>query len=137
MDLFYLNNEELLKKCKENDILMTAYSPLGSPARPDHYKAIDDRILMDDQVVIKIAENHGKTAAQILIRFALERGVVVIPKSVTPSRIRSNFDVFDFKLSQVDMENLMSLQNSYSVRYCKGNTLSHHPYFPYIDNYTE
>jgi len=73
------------------------------PAKPE------DPQLMDEPKVVKIAEKHGKTPAQILIRYQAQRGVAVIPKSVTKSRIISNFDVFNFELSDEDIEEIDSI----------------------------
>ena len=58
-----------------------------------------------------VAEAHGKTAAQALIRWHIQLGNIVIPKSVTPERIVSNFDVFDFELSEQDLASISSLDN--------------------------
>ena len=55
-------------------------------------------------VVKEVAARHGKTPAQVLIRWCMEKGVIPLPKSVTPSRIEENFDVFDFTLSARDVE---------------------------------
>jgi diketogulonate reductase-like aldo/keto reductase len=73
-------------------ILTEAWSPLGQGLE------------LDDPVIVAIAEEHSKTPAQTIIRWHLQLGNVVIPKSVTPSRIAENFDVFDFELSEAQMQ---------------------------------
>jgi 2,5-diketo-D-gluconate reductase A len=65
--------------------------------------------LLQDRVITSLAEKYGKTPAQIVIRWHLELGNVVIPKSVTPARIRENFDVFDIDLDSEDVEAISSL----------------------------
>jgi 2,5-diketo-D-gluconate reductase A len=67
--------------------------------------------LLENPTITRIAEAHSKTAAQVLIRWHLQLGNIVIPKSVNPERIVSNFDVFDFELSDRDMASISSLEN--------------------------
>lgn len=73
------------------------------------FRPIDTPDLLNDPVVKRIATKHNKTAAQVLLRFMNQKGVAVIPKSVTPSRIRENFDIFSFSLDSDDLRELEKL----------------------------
>lgn len=88
----FLQQPELITYCHEHDIAVEAYSPLA------HARA------MDNQAIRKIAEKHRKSYAQIMLRWCVEQDLIVLPKSVTPSRIKENIDIFDFKLDDEDME---------------------------------
>ncbi|MGW8438077.1 aldo/keto reductase [Nocardiopsis sp. NPDC055551] len=81
----------------EHNIVTEAWSPLGSGR------------LLDHPLIVEIARELGRTTAQILLRWHIQLGNVVIPKSVTPERIRSNFEVFDFELSREAMERIEGL----------------------------
>ncbi|MCZ4119155.1 aldo/keto reductase [Streptomyces sp. H39-S7] len=82
----------------EHGIATEAWSPLGQ-----------GKGLLDEPVIGTIAERHGRTAAQVVLRWHLQLGNVVIPKSVTPSRIKENIDVFDFELTDADLTALAGL----------------------------
>lgn len=97
----YLNQNKLREHHKALGVVLTAYSPLGSPDRP--WAKADDPKLLDEPKLKTIADKYKKEPAQILIRYQIEKGNVVIPKSVTKSRIISNADVFDFKLAAEDI----------------------------------
>ena len=84
--------------CRKHSILLEAYSPLGS-----------GRIFQVPQMQA-IAKKYGKSIAQICVRWSLERGYVPLPKSVTPQRIKENADVFDFELSQQDVQTIADLK---------------------------
>ncbi|MER5897647.1 aldo/keto reductase [Streptomyces sp. NPDC001876] len=92
-----LQQEELRTLHAEHGIATEAWSPLAQGA------------LLDDSALVAIAERHGKSPAQVVLRWHLQLGNVVIPKSVTPARIRENIDVFDFTLSSADMEAIAGL----------------------------
>ena len=93
------------------DIVVTAYSPLGSPDRP--WANPGDPNLLGEQKVKEISEKLGKTPAHVLIRFHIEKKCVVIPNSVTKERIISHFDVFDFHLSPEEMHTLDGLDRKW------------------------
>ncbi len=87
----FLNDKALYDYCKQKGILLEAYSPLS------HGKKLED------PKVTQVASKYKKSNAQLLIRWALQKGLVVIPKSVNPTRIIENGNVFDFEISNEDM----------------------------------
>ena len=107
----FLAQNELLSFCKKNNIVMTAYSPLGSTDRPGIFKAKDEPSLLKNLVINTIAEAHHATAAQILIAWQLDREVAVIPKSVNPTRLQQNFDSIKVKLTAKDREAINGLNS--------------------------
>lgn len=84
--------DETVSYCREHDILVEAWSPLGS-----------GRVLTDERLAA-IAGRYGVSVAQLCVRWCLQKGVVPLPKSVTESRIRQNADVFGFEISVADMD---------------------------------
>lgn len=93
----FLYQAKLLEFCRGRGIQIEAYSPLTKGYR------------LNDAVVAQIAAKYGRTPAQVLIRWSLQHGLVVIPKSVRPERIRENAQVFDFDLRREDMDLLDAL----------------------------
>lgn len=93
----------LLSWCKEQDIVVAAYSPTGNNIY-GYPKALDD------PEVAAISKEVGKQPAQVLFQWAVQRGTVVLPKSVTQSRIAENFE--DFELSQGGMDRITALEKN-------------------------
>jgi alcohol dehydrogenase (NADP+) len=110
-----LQQPELVKYCASQGIIVTAYSPLGSGDRPAFAKAADAPVLLDNPVIRAIAGAHGCTPAQVLIAWQIQRGISVIPKSVTPSRLRENFAAADIALSGADLEKIAGLNRDYRL----------------------
>ncbi|EKU99954.1 aldo/keto reductase, diketogulonate reductase [Leptolyngbya sp. PCC 7375] len=105
----YLQQTPMLDFCKENNIYLTAYSPLGSADRPDSLKADDEPVLLANPTIATIAKHHGATPAQVLLSWAMQRGTAVIPKSVNPDRIKQNLAAADLSLTAADMQTIADL----------------------------
>jgi diketogulonate reductase-like aldo/keto reductase len=97
----YADQKPILDFCKQNGIIAEAYSPLARGQA------------MHNQVIMEIADNLRKTAAQIMLRWAHQHGTVPIPKSAHPGRIKENIDIFNFELSDKQMSELNSLSGGY------------------------
>lgn len=123
----YLNQRKLQEFCNSKGIVLTAYSPLGSPDIP--WAKPDDPKLLDDPKLKAVAEKYAKSPAQILIKYQIQRGNIVIPKSVTKSRIESNLDVFDFELSADDIANIDSFDCN--GRICHLSWIKDHKDYPF------
>ena len=91
------NQEEVVSYCEDNDILLEAYSPLGTGK------------IFEVPEMKALAEKHNRSIAQIALRWSLQHGFLPLPKSVTPSRIKENAQLFDFELSKTDMAQIDAL----------------------------
>jgi 2,5-diketo-D-gluconate reductase A len=104
----YFTQPDVQRADAEHGILTQAWSPIGGitfyPGYGDHRVSV-----MDDPVLHEIAAAHGKTPAQVMLRWHLQQGRSAIPKSVTPSRIAENFDVFDFELADDETNRIDAL----------------------------
>jgi 2,5-diketo-D-gluconate reductase A len=99
----YFQQRGLRREHEQLGILTEAWSPLAQGK------------VLDDPVIVAIAGAHGKTPGQVVIRWHLQLGNVVIPKSVTPARIEENLDVFDFELSAAEMESIEGLDRGMRI----------------------
>lgn len=99
----YLQQSDMFDYCNENDIQITAYSPLGSSDRPERLKIKDEPVLLEDSVILEIAERRKTSAANILLSWVLQKGAIVIPKSVNPDRITQNLSADETILLQEDI----------------------------------
>lgn len=97
----FLFQKELLDYCEAKGIKITSYSPLTRGKR------------LSDPVLVEIALAHGKTAAQVILRWNIQHGIVTIPKSVHQNRIIENASIFDFVLSKEEMEKINRLDEGY------------------------
>jgi len=102
----YFRQSELLAADAEHGILTQAWSPIGGIT---FYRDGSHGSTLQDPTIGEIAAAHGRTPAQVMLRWHLQQGRQVIPKSVTPSRIRENFDVFDFELSDDQLATIDAL----------------------------
>ncbi|MGZ4443779.1 MAG: aldo/keto reductase [Nocardioidaceae bacterium] len=93
----YFGNEDVRAFDAEHGIATEAWSPIAQGK------------VLDDATLVRIAESHGKTPAQVTLRWHIQRGDIVFPKSVTRSRVEENFNIFDFELSGTDMTDITAL----------------------------
>jgi diketogulonate reductase-like aldo/keto reductase len=111
----YLVQQPLLDYCRKHQIVLAAYSPLGSPATP-RAQLPDAPTLLREPLIVSLAQKYGRTNAQVILRWGIEKGIVVLPKSVTPERIRENAALFDWSLSPEDQRAIDALNRNW--RYC-------------------
>jgi 2,5-diketo-D-gluconate reductase A len=96
----YLTQDDVRAFCAEHQIAIESWSPIAQGK------------VLDDPEIVSIASRAGKTPAQVVLRWHIERGDVVFPKSVTPARIRENIEIFDFELSGEDVEAISALNRN-------------------------
>ncbi len=107
----YLTQPGLIDLAKREDIAVTGYSSFGPQSflELDMQRAKDTPLLFDNPTVQKIADKHGKTPAQVLLRWATQRGVAVIPKSNNQHRLAQNLDVTGFELTKGELDEVSGL----------------------------
>ena len=127
-----LPQQKLLEYCRAQKIILTAYSPLGSPDNVRARKESDPSLLGNERIAA-IGKSYGKSVAQVLIRFHTQRGVVAIPKSKTPAYIAANLHTFDFELSDAHLAELVSMEIPF--RYGPNGGAKDHPHFPWPEEF--
>lgn len=121
------SNEKLVEFAKSKGIIVSSYASLGAPGRP--WKESNDPCAIGDPVVTTIASKKGKSPAQVILRWHLQRGLAVCVKSVTPERIRQNVGVFDFELTKEEMAQISGLNKNF--RLYKQPICEEHPEYPF------
>ena len=95
----FFQQKELKALLAEHDVKIEAYQPLGS----------GNAAMLSHPAVTKIAEKYGKNAGQIVLRFELQEGLIILPRSTNPERIAGNIDLFDFELTEEEMKEISDM----------------------------
>ncbi len=111
----HLTQQAIKDTAAQHGIAVESWSPLGGTSNSGWGKASKPNTLLTDPVITTIGERHGKSAAQVLIRWHLQNGLIVIPKSVHDERILQNIDVFDFELTPEDLSEIATLDDNVRV----------------------
>lgn len=123
----YLQSDELVEFCKKNNVVVSCYGPIG--CGQSETSRADLPTVLEHETIVKIAKKHKKSPAQVCIRWSVQRGLVPLPKSVTPSRIAQNAEVFDFVLTDEEMAEIKALDVNY--RFYAVESLKDHKYYPF------
>jgi len=115
----YFNEDSLVKFCQNHSVAVTAYSPL---------RRVDPQLL-NDTVLRQIAAKHHKTVPQVILRWNIQRGLIIIPKSSNKSRQAQNINVFDFNLTNEEMKNILGLKQEKKLIDIPGN--QNNPDYPF------
>ncbi|XP_069846661.1 aldo-keto reductase family 1 member C13-like [Dipodomys merriami] len=128
----YLNQGKLLDFCKSKDIVLVAYSALGT----QRYKRWVDQsspVLLNDPVLGTLAKKYNRSAALIALRYQVQRGVVTLAQSFKEQEMKENAQVYGFQLSLEDMKVLDGLNRNF--RYLPADIFLDHPNYPFSDEY--
>ena len=105
-----LTQKPLIEFCRKNDIIPESWSPLGG-SMPGEVKSK----IIEEPILASIGKKYNKTPAQVILRWNIDLGIVTIPKSITPERIRENLDIFDFELTAEDIAAIDALNTNQRV----------------------
>ena len=108
----YLVQPRQLRYCQQERIAVTAFSPLGAPSYLPLGMALANESVLVDPVVTRIAAAHGRTPAQVVLRWGVQRGCVVIPKTQSPTRLAENLALGDFTLTVEEMQAIDGLDRN-------------------------
>lgn len=123
----YFSNDDLVDYCKSQGILVTCYSPLANVSRVEIVANHHD--LSKDAHLIKIGAKYNKSWAQVALRYNYQRGLSIIPKTKSKQRLIENISIFDFQLTQQDMETIKSINKN--VRTITFDATKDHPLYPF------
>lgn len=119
-----INQTPLIEFCKKHNITVTGYSPLGQPGNRSGLPTS-----LDHPKVIELSKKYNKTSAQIVLRYILQQGIAIIPKSVTPSRLKENINIFDFSLTNEEMASIATIATGQRV--ARFADAKQHKYYPF------
>jgi D-xylose reductase len=108
----YLTQEKLLRFCREHRIAVTGFSPLGAESYHAIGMAQPGESVLKEEPVIEAAEQHGKSRAQVVLRWAVQRGTAVVPKAARPDHLAENLALFDFALTTEEMQAIGRLNSN-------------------------
>ena len=108
----YNSQEKLIQFCREKGIAVTAFSSFGAAAYHEHGLATPEESTFENKTIVEIGKRHSKSPAQVLLRWGVQRGTAVIPKSTKVERQQENFAIFDFNLSNAEMDQINSLNKN-------------------------
>lgn len=108
----YLTQEKLLRFCRESDIAVTGFSPLGAQSYFSLNMAQAGEAVIEQPAIREIAERHDRTPAQVVLRWGIQRGTSVVPKTSREARLKENIALFDFELSEDEMTTISGLNRN-------------------------
>jgi len=129
----YFPNNKHIKFCNDHGIQVTAYSPFASPDRPPTHVMGNLPVLLEDETPKEVGKKYGKSGAQVMLRWAIQRNTSVIPKSSNPKRLKENFEVLNFKLSDEDMKIIDGMDKN--IRYNTHAWWKHDKFWPFSIDY--
>ena len=105
----YLTQEKLIRFCQESGVAVTSFSPLGAQSYFQLNMAEADEAVLEQSIVKEIAAHHTRTPAQVVLRWGVQRGTAIVPKTTSRQRLIENISLFDFELSEDEMSSISSL----------------------------
>ncbi|XP_052751975.1 aldo-keto reductase AKR2E4-like [Galleria mellonella] len=120
-------NEELVAHCQNKGIAVMAYSPFGFLVPRNRTYVTPP--LIDDPTLVKLAEKYGKTTGQVVLRYLIDRDMIIVPKSANKERLAQNIDLFDFKLTADEVATINKFNQNSSVFDFSG--WKNYPYYPF------
>ncbi|KAM8973034.1 rho crystallin-like isoform 2-T2 [Pelodytes ibericus] len=128
----YLSQSKLQEYCQSKDIVLVAYSVLGSH-RDKNWVDLSTPVLLEDPVLASVAAKYSRTPAEVAMRYVLQKGIVVLAKSFSAARLEQNLGVFGFDIKPEDMKTLEGLDKN--LHYGPFKEMKQHPEYPFHDEY--